>query len=230
MFQRSVLPTRSSFAGFVATCAVLALAAFASAQSAPLRHSDEAHGRPMETHGTETAVVAGGCFWCMEAVFERLAGVSRVESGYAGGLVQRPTYEQVSTGTTGHAESVRITFDPAVLSYRELLRVFFAFHDPTTRDRQGADVGPQYRSAVFFGDSAQQVEAGRVIAELTRERVFDTPIVTEVAPLTVFWPAEGHHQGYYNRNRDQPYCRIVISPKVAKLRAHYAGMLKESAR
>lgn len=182
----------------------------------------------MTPHATETAVLSGGCFWCMEAIFERLNGVEKVVSGYAGGNVAHPTYEQVSTGTTGHAESTEITFDPAVLSYRDLLGVFFAFHDPTTRDRQGADVGPQYRSAIFWRDEAQRKTAQDVIAQLTREKVFPKPIVTEVAPLGTFWPAEKEHQSYYDRNPDQAYCRIVIAPKVAKLRAHYAALLRET--
>jgi peptide-methionine (S)-S-oxide reductase len=183
--------------------------------------------RAMNEHRSETATLAGGCFWCLEAVFERLKGVERVVSGYAGGSAPDPTYEQVSTGSTGHAECVQVTFDPAVLPYRELLRIFFAFHDPTTRDRQGPDEGTQYRSAIFWHDPAQRAEAGRVIAELTKERVFSAPIVTEVAPLEAFYPAEGYHQGYYDRNGAQPYCRAVISPKVSKLRKLYAGRLKD---
>lgn len=180
----------------------------------------------MTEHRSETASLAGGCFWCLEAVFERLKGVERVVSGYSGGGVPDPTYEQVSTGTTGHAECLQITFDPAVLSYRDLLRIFFAFHDPTTMDRQGPDVGTQYRSAIFWQDSLQRAAARQVIAELTKDGVFDAPIVTEVAPLTVFTPAESYHQGYYDRNRSQPYCRVVIAPKVSKLRKLYADRLK----
>jgi peptide-methionine (S)-S-oxide reductase len=210
-----------------AVALALALAPAAGAAPGAVR---PAHGVAMEAHRAETATFAGGCFWCMEAVLGRLEGVSAVVSGYAGGDVPHPTYEQVSTGTTGHAECVQVTFDPAVLPYRELLRVFFAFHDPTTRDRQGADVGPQYRSAVFYRDSVQRADAEAVIAELRRDRVFPAPIVTEVAPLGTFWPAEGHHQGYYDRNRGQPYCRVVISPKIARLREHYANRLRDAAR
>ena len=180
----------------------------------------------MSEHSSETATLAGGCFWCLEAVFERVKGVERVESGYSGGRVPDPTYEQVSTGTTGHAECLQVEFDPAVLSYRDLLRIFFAFHDPTTPDRQGPDAGTQYRSAIFWHDPAQRAAAGQVIAELTKSGVFDAPIVTEVVPFEAFYPAEGHHQGYYDRNPDQPYCRIVIAPKVAKLRKLYASRLK----
>ena len=184
--------------------------------------------RAMSERRTETATLAGGCFWCLEAVFERLKGVDRIVSGYAGGHVPRPTYEQVSTGATGHAECVQVTFDPAVIGYRDLLRIFFAFHDPTTRDRQGPDSGTQYRSAIFYADETQKAAAGEVIAELTRERVFAAPIVTEVAPLGAFYPAEDYHQGYYDRNQGQPYCRVVISPKVAKLRKLYADRLRET--
>ncbi len=177
-------------------------------------------------HEQETATLAGGCFWCLEAVFEQLRGVERIESGYTGGAVPEPSYEEVCTGRTGHAEAVQVTFDPAVLSYADLLRIFFAFHDPTTPNRQGADVGTQYRSAIFFHDATQKATADGVIAELTKERLFDAPIVTEVVPFTRFWPAEGYHQEYYQRNSGQPYCRVVISPKLAKLHKLYASLLK----
>ena len=177
----------------------------------------------------ELATVAGGCFWCLEAVFEQIDGVLGVESGYAGGKVPNPTYKQVCTGATGHAEVIQIAYDPAKLSYREVVEIFFAFHDPTTLNRQGADVGTQYRSAVFFHDARQKSEAEAVIRELTSGRVFDDPIVTEVAPLGTFYRAEGHHQGYYRQNSDQPYCRAVIAPKVAKLRAKYSARLKGAA-
>ncbi|HVP15074.1 MAG TPA: peptide-methionine (S)-S-oxide reductase MsrA [Terriglobales bacterium] len=184
----------------------------------------------MKSHRTEIATLAGGCFWCMEAVFDQLQGVERVVSGYAGGTVPNPTYEQVSSGTTGHAETVQITFDPAVLSYRDLLKIFFAFHDPTTPNRQGADVGTQYRSVVFWHDPGQRATAQQVIAELEKERVFDRPIVTQVVPYSGFYPAEGYHQDYYDRNREQPYCQLVISPKITKLRKLYAARLKAVAK
>lgn len=170
----------------------------------------------------ETATLAGGCFWCLEAVFQPLRGVERVVSGYTGGAISRPTYEDVCTGTTGHAEAVQVTYDPAVLSYRELLELFFAFHDPTTPDRQGADVGAQYRSAIFYHNADQQRTARDVIAELERERVFPDPIVTQVVPLREWYSAEQYHQDYYRRNADRMHCRAVIAPKVAKLRAKYA--------
>ncbi len=176
----------------------------------------------------ESATLAGGCFWCLEAVFEQLEGVERVVSGYAGGRVVEPTYEQVCSGASGHAEVVQVTFDPDVIGFRDLLEIFFAFHDPTTLNRQGHDVGTQYRSAIFYASPEQKAEAEAVIARLTGERVFDDPIVTEVAPLTRFYPAEGYHQGYYRGNANQPYCRATITPKVTKLRQKYAARLKKT--
>jgi peptide-methionine (S)-S-oxide reductase len=173
-----------------------------------------------------TATLAGGCFWCLEAVFLRLRGVERVESGYAGGHVENPGYRAVCTGTTGHAEVVQIDYDPQQITYRELLEVFFAIHDPTTLNRQGADVGTQYRSAIFYHDDAQKQEAERTIAELGAQEIWDNPIVTEVVPLTKFYPAEDYHREYYDRNPEQGYCQVVISPKVAKLRQKFAEKLK----
>jgi peptide-methionine (S)-S-oxide reductase len=181
----------------------------------------------MTERRTETATLAGGCFWCVEAVLEGLKGVESVVSGYSGGGDSSPTYEHVSTGRTGHAESVQITFDPAVISYGDLLRIFFAFHDPTTKDRQGADVGPQYRSAIFWHTEEQRDAARAVIAELETEGVFDAPIVTELAPYEGFHSAEDYHQDYYRQNAGQPYCRLVISPKLAKLRKLYSDRLKD---
>jgi peptide-methionine (S)-S-oxide reductase len=210
-----------------ATLALLALAGAHTLSGATPVESPKGRSHMIE-HRTETATLAGGCFWCLEAVFVRLKGVERVVSGYAGGAAPHPTYEQVCSGATGHAECVQVTFDPAVLSYRDLLRVFFAFHDPTTRDRQGPDTGTQYRSAIFWHDPGQKAAAIEVLAELTRGRVFDAPLVTEVAPLTAFYPAEEYHQGFYDRNPDQAYCRAVISPKVARLRRQFASRLRET--
>lgn len=178
------------------------------------------------TGNREVATLGGGCFWCLEAVFEQLQGVEKVVSGYAGGAQPDPTYKQVCGGRTGHAEVVQVTFDPATLSYRDLIELFFAFHDPTTLNRQGYDEGTQYRSAVFFATPEQERIAHEVIAALTRDQVFDRPIVTEVAPLAKFYPAEDYHQGYYRENSEQPYCRATISPKVAKLRSKYLARLK----
>jgi peptide-methionine (S)-S-oxide reductase len=175
---------------------------------------------------TEQATLGGGCFWCIEAVFQQLQGVESVVSGYAGGAMADPDYEAVCGGDTGHAEVVQVTFDPAVLSYREVLEVFFTVHDPTTMDRQGADVGEQYRSVVFTHSPAQEKEARGIIAELTREEAFDAPIVTQVQPLERFYPAEDHHQDYYRRNPAQGYCQAVIRPKLVKFRKAWAQKLK----
>ncbi len=175
---------------------------------------------------TELATLAGGCFWCLEAVFEQLRGIRNVTSGYAGGHVPNPTYEAVCTGTTGHAEVVQVEFDPKEISYPDLLGVFFTLHDPTTLDRQGGDVGTQYRSAIFYHDDEQRRTAEEVIKELEAEHVFDDPIVTRIEPLVAFYPAEEYHREYYRRNPNQPYCRAVIAPKVAKLRTKYLQKLK----
>ena len=175
---------------------------------------------------TETATVAGGCFWCLEAVFERLQGVAKVVSGYAGGDLPRPTYQMVCSGMTGHAETVSVTFDPTVLSYADLLRIFFAFHDPTTVNAQGPEVGTQYRSIILTGSAEQAVTARAVIAELGRDDAFGAPIVTEVTPLDVFWPAEAYHQQYFQRNPARAYCAATIAPKLVKLRRSYAARLK----
>ena len=174
----------------------------------------------------ETAVLGGGCFWCLDAVFRELAGVTSIESGYAGGRTPHPTYEAVCRGDTGHAEVVRVSFDPAVLSYRDLLRVFFTIHDPTTRDRQGNDVGTQYRSVIFAQSDAQRADAKAVIDELDAAHVWPDPIVTELAGAGAFYPAEAYHQDYFERNGGQPYCAYVVAPKVAKFRKAYAERLK----
>jgi peptide-methionine (S)-S-oxide reductase len=174
----------------------------------------------------EIATLAGGCFWCLETVFLELRGVERAESGYAGGDTPRPTYEQVCSGATGHAEVVQVTFDPDVISYRELLDVFFTIHDPTTLNRQGHDVGTQYRSAIFYHTPEQQATAAAAIAELEGAGVWDDAIVTQVVPLTEFFPAEEYHRDYYRRNPNQSYCRVVIAPKVAKARAKFLAKLK----
>ena len=175
---------------------------------------------------TETATLAGGCFWCLEAVYELLRGVEHVESGYIGGSVPHPTYEAVCTGTTGHAEAVRITFDPAEISYRDLLDVFFTIHDPTTLNRQGADVGTQYRSAIYTHNPEQAEAAHATIARLGASGLWSAPIVTEVVEAPEWYPAEDYHQGYYRNNPYQGYCQIVIEPKVAKARTKYLERLK----
>jgi len=183
----------------------------------------------MSSRQLDTATIAGGCFWCLEAIFERLAGVDQVVSGYTGGSVADPTYDDVCGGATGHAEALQISFDPAVISYRELLEIFFAFHDPTTLNRQGPDVGTQYRSAIFYRDDEQARTARAVIADLEGKRIFGAPIVTEVTPLTVFYPAEAYHQQYFQQHPERMYCQAMIAPKVAKLRKAYSSKLRESA-
>ncbi len=179
------------------------------------------------TPNREVATLAGGCFWCLEAVFNELKGVEKVVSGYAGGHVKNPTYEQVCTGTTGHAEVVQITFDPQVISYVDLLNVFFTIHDPTTLNRQGADAGTQYRSAIFYHSPEQQAVAEKIRTELNAAKIWDAPIVTEIKPLTAFYPAEEYHQQYYERNPNQGYCRVVIAPKVLKFRKQFMSKLKK---
>jgi len=174
----------------------------------------------------ETATLGGGCFWCLEAVFERLEGVDKVVSGYTGGRVPDPSYELVCSGLTGHAEVVQISFDPSVLPYRELLEIFFVFHDPTTLDRQGNDVGTQYRSAIYHHSPEQERTAREVIEQLRRDGTWDDPIVTEVTPLDRFYPAEEYHQQYFQRNPTRMYCQAVVAPKVSKLRREYAGRLR----
>ena len=171
------------------------------------------------------ATLAGGCFWCTEAVLQRLRGVSAVQSGYTGGSVKNPTYEQVCTGSTGHAEAVQVTFDPAVISYEDLLGVFFELHDPTTLNRQGADVGTQYRSAIYYHDDEQKATAEKVIAAVNASGHYPDPVVTELAPLTEFYPAEDYHDDFYNRNRAYGYCRVVIDPKIQKLTKNFAPQL-----
>jgi peptide-methionine (S)-S-oxide reductase len=174
----------------------------------------------------EKATLGGGCFWCLEAVYEELRGVERVESGYSGGHVPHPTYRQVCSETTGHAEVVQVSFDPDVVSYEDILGVFFSIHDPTTLNRQGADVGESYRSVIFYHDEDQRRTAEVLISELEAEDVWDDPIVTQVAPVDEFYKAEEYHQHYFQRNGYQPYCQVVIAPKVAKFRKQYLERLK----
>jgi len=184
--------------------------------------------RPKPTSQTqrEVATLGGGCFWCMEAVFNELKGVEEVESGYSGGTVANPTYEQVSMGTTGHAEVVHITFDPNVISFKQILEIFFSMHDPTTLNRQGPDTGTQYRSVIFYHDDEQKSIAEQVIKEVTEEKLWDAPIVTKVEPFKAFYEAEDYHKDYFKRHPEQAYCRIVIAPKVTKLQKIYYSMLK----
>lgn len=177
----------------------------------------------------EIATLAGGCFWCVEAVYVEMKGVDTVASGYMGGQIDNPTYEQICTGRTGHAEVIQIEFDPAVVNYEQILQVFFTVHDPTTLNRQGNDVGTQYRSAIFYHSEEQKLTADKVIKEFTDEEVWPGSIVTEVTAAPVFYPAENYHKDYYARNQYQPYCMVIISPKLAKFRAKFKELQKSAA-
>ncbi len=177
--------------------------------------------------GLELATFANGCFWCSEAVFQQLEGVSEVVSGYAGGTVKNPTYKEIGTGTTNHAEVIRITFDPKIISYSVLLEVFFSTHDPTTLNRQGADVGTQYRSAIFYHNEEQKIAAEKIIKALENEHVFEDAIVTEITPINNYYVAENYHQDYYINNKNQGYCRAVINPKLEKFRKKFKNKLKK---
>jgi peptide-methionine (S)-S-oxide reductase len=177
----------------------------------------------------EVATLGGGCFWCTEAVFRELKGVTKVESGYSGGTVANPSYEQVCSGRTGHAEVVQVTFDPGIISYKEILGIFFTVHDPTTLNRQGADVGEQYRSVIFYHNQEQKTTAEQVIKEVTDAGIWNGPIVTQVEPLPVFYKAEDYHQHYFENNPKQPYCQVVIEPKARKFREHYSQRLTKTA-
>lgn len=174
----------------------------------------------------ETAILGGGCFWCIEAVFEELQGVTKVESGYSGGKIANPTYREVCSGLTGHAEVVRVFFDPARITYKEILSVFFSVHDPTTLNRQGADVGTQYRSVIFYNSEQQKQEAEEVMQELKRQEVYSKPVVTEISPAGDFFVAENYHQNYFENNPNQPYCQVVINPKLKKFREKFEQRLK----
>jgi peptide-methionine (S)-S-oxide reductase len=176
-----------------------------------------------------TATFAGGCFWCLEAVFDQVKGVEAVESGYAGGRVQNPSYREVCTGMTGHAEVVQVHYDGNVVSYQDLLNIFFGIHDPTTLNRQGADIGTQYRSAIFYHDEDQKNIAEKFIRDLEMQQIFDRPIVTQVVPLDKFYMAEDYHQEYFTKNPYQPYCQAVVSPKLSKFRKHFQELLKPEA-
>jgi peptide-methionine (S)-S-oxide reductase len=180
------------------------------------------------SQGIEVATLGGGCFWCLEAVFDQLKGVKQVESGYSGGTIPNPSYEQICTGTTGHAEVVQITFEPTVISFKEILEVFFSIHDPTTLNRQGADVGTQYRSAIFYHTPEQKATVEGMIKELEEAGRWGDAIVTEIKPFEVFYRAEDYHQEYYERNRGQAYCRVVIAPKLAKLKKEHIAQLRLS--
>ena len=183
--------------------------------------------QPISSNGQEVATLGGGCFWCLEAVYDELTGVEQVESGYSGGTVVNPSYQQVCTGTTGHAEVIQLTFGPQEISFKEILEIFFTIHDPTTLNRQGGDVGPQYRSAIFYHNQEQKAIAEQVIEEINAAHIWPAPIVTEVTPFTTFYRAEDYHQEYFKHNSRQPYCQVVVAPKVAKFRKQYTAKLKK---
>jgi len=180
------------------------------------------------SNSKQVATLAGGCFWCLEAVFGELKGIDKVVSGYSGGTVANPSYNEVLTGTTGHAEAVQLTFDPRVISFRQILEVFFSIHDPTTPNQQGADVGTQYRSVIFYHNEEQKAIAEQIIQELDAANIWDALIVTEVVSFEAFYPAEDYHQDYFGRHPQQPYCQVVIAPKLAKFREQYLEKLKRS--
>ena len=183
--------------------------------------------KPDQRDNTEVATLAGGCFWCIEAAFDEIRGVIKVESGYSGGTTTSPTYEQVCSGTTGHAEAVQVTFEPNVVSFQDILHIFFTVHDPTTPNRQGADMGSQYRSVIFYHNEKQKEIAEQVIRELEDQKVWDNPIVTQVVPFKKFYKAENYHNQYFSRNPNAGYCRVVIAPKIAKLREKYREKMKK---
>jgi peptide-methionine (S)-S-oxide reductase len=189
--------------------------------------SQEPNQNANAPQSAEVATLGGGCFWCVEAVFDELKGVERVESGYAGGRIENPSYRQVCSGTTGHAEVIQITFDPQVVTFREVLEIFFAVHNPTTLNRQGADVGTQYRSVIFYHDEAQRATAQEVIDEINAAKTWDAPVVTEVAPFEKFYEAEDYHQEYFRLHGTEPYCQMVIAPKMSKFREYYRERLKQ---
>ncbi|MGD0644023.1 MAG: peptide-methionine (S)-S-oxide reductase MsrA [Candidatus Bathyarchaeia archaeon] len=182
--------------------------------------------QPDDNKNLEVATLAGGCFWCTEAAFSIMKGVERIEPGYTGGSVPNPSYEQVSTGTTGHAEAAQIFFDPKIINYKEILEIFFTMHDPTSLNRQGADVGTQYRSAIFYHSQEQKVTAEKLIEELNKEGIWNKPIVTALEPLKVFYKAETYHKDYYKKHPKEPYCQAVIAPKIAKLQQHFLDKIK----
>ena len=179
-----------------------------------------------ENKNFEVATLAGGCFWCTEAAFSIIKGVERIEPGYTGGTLPDPSYEEVSTGTTGHAEAAQIFFDPKNITYKDILEIFFTMHDPTTLNRQSADIGTQYRSAIFYSNPEQKATAEKLIEELTKEKIWNKPIVTKVEPLKVFYNAETYHKDYYKKHPKEPYCQAVITPKIAKLQAHFIDKIK----
>jgi methionine-S-sulfoxide reductase len=212
-------------------CSIFLLVSCSRAGDQPAKPvNKEVSGQPLNSSAmsnTEVATLGGGCYWCLEAIFQRLDGVLKVESGFSGGQLKNPSYREVCSGLTGHAEVIQVSFDTAKVSFAEILKVFFEMHDPTTLNRQGADVGTQYRSAIFYHSDAQKQTATEIMQALTAEKVYDDPIVTEVAPFKEFYKAEAYHQNYFNENGSQPYCRFVIQPKVEKFEKVFKDRLKK---
>ena len=208
---------------------VLSLILLVSCQAKEKKYTVQEYKEPIKMNiqeGKEVATFAGGCFWCTEAIFQEVKGVEKVVSGYTGGTVKNPSYREVCNGTTGHAEGIQITFDPKLVSYEDLLEIFFGTHDPTTLNRQGADVGTQYRSEVFYHSEAQKEKAEQYIQWIEQEKLYNKPIVTKVSPASIFYVAEEYHQDYYSQNSQQGYCQMVIAPKLEKLRKYYQSKLK----
>ncbi|MBD3723853.1 MAG: peptide-methionine (S)-S-oxide reductase MsrA [Flavobacteriaceae bacterium] len=208
---------------------VLSLILLVSCQAKEKKYTVQEFKEPIKMEiqsGKEVATFAGGCFWCTEAIFQEIKGVEKVTSGYIGGKIKNPTYKEVCSGETGHAEAIQITFDPTQVAYEDLLEVFFGTHDPTTLNRQGADVGTQYRSEIFYYSEAQKTKAEDYIKFIEKEQLYNKPIVTKVSPATEFYPAEDYHQDYYSQNSQQGYCQMVIAPKLEKLRKYYQSKLK----
>jgi peptide-methionine (S)-S-oxide reductase len=217
----------AAYSGFLLVLLSVGCGAAVSSFDAPTGSKEQVAGRGMkESSESRQATFGSGCFWCTEAMFERLEGVEKVVSGYSGGHVDNPTYEQVCTGTTGHAESIQITYQPDKVPYEELLEVFWRTHDPTTKDRQGNDYGSQYRSVIFYHDDEQKKLAEEYKRKLEAEHIWDRPIVTEIVPFTKFWPAEAYHQNYYDNNPTKGYCSLVITPKIEKFRKIFKDRLK----
>jgi peptide-methionine (S)-S-oxide reductase len=206
---------------------LLVFVALNSCNAEKSQHKTEAKGGKMSYDKLDSATFGGGCFWCVEAIFQRLEGVEKVMSGYSGGKIENPSYKQITTGTTGHAEVIRIYYNPEIITFDELLEIFWTTHDPTTLNRQGADVGTQYRSVIFYHNESQKEIAERYKGELDKAEIFDSPIVTEISPLSNFYEAEDYHQNYYNENSNQPYCSFVITPKIQKLEKLFKHKLKD---
>ncbi len=230
LFLAISLVTVSTFAGCSFTGSKTVKTSLNSDENKTISDKKMSDTTKTDASKLQTAVLAGGCFWCIETIFQDIKGIEKVESGYSGGSTKNPTYKEVCTGTTGHAEVVQITYDPSQLTYEQLLTVFFHIHNPTTMNKQGADAGTQYRSAIFYNTDEQKTSAEKVIADITASKLWDDPIVTEVTKLDVFYKAEDYHQDYYNNNMEQSYCSYVIAPKVKKFYKEFPQLLKDNIK